>query len=228
MLETLKAGEWRYPLALTLMMGLALCAGFLSVSSSLGRAIPFAFDVDYLEKVKTLIGFPVLAGLFYLSVPSRASHLPAGTRWEHPWKTFALPILISLVFGWFHPSPPLLQTLRVEPDRAWVWLTWYVLFIPLGEEWLFRGWMYNLFERLWPGKFLTATNPLPVSVWMTSVAFSLWHWQNLGTDPLPLVALQATYTFFTGLWLACLRWQYNSIIPAIGAHATLNLAASLL
>ena len=225
-MEYLKPGEWRYPLLFTLVVAFTLSTGFLHVSSEIGKWIPFHLSDPRLDKIPAMAGFPLLALLFYLSFPTKPVE-KSHSIVPNLWATVPLPLLIALLFGYFHPAPSLIFAFQRDMTQALTWLIWFVFCIPLGEEWLFRGWMHNLVERIWSQKFLTPTNPLPVSVWMTALAFSCWHWQNLGVDPFGFVLFQSLYTFFTGLWLGMLRWQTNSVFPAISAHAGLNLAASL-
>lgn len=164
-----------------------------------------------------MASFPALALLFATSLRP-----PTYVRSESDGELLRksiVPLFIALAFGYFHPGPPALrwETGGLPPE---VW--WYALFVPLGEELLFRGWLFSLFERLWPRRAASATNPLPVSLWLTSLAFALWHLQNLSRDPLPYVGFQLLYTGLTGLWLGYLRWKSGKMVPCIAAHAAIN------
>ena len=63
---------------------------------------------------------------------------------------------------------------------------------------------------------------------MSSIAFSLWHVQNLGQDPTAGVLFQVVYTFFTGVWLGFLRWRTGSLFPCVAGHIAVNLASNLI
>ena len=102
---------------------------------------------------------------------------------------------------------------------------WAWIIVPIGEEFLFRGWLLDLFQRVFRNIFAPSLPFLPLSVWGQAIAFSLWHIQNLGQTSPYLVGLQLFYTFFVGIWLGLLRWQTGSLFVAILAHCLLNMLA---
>jgi membrane protease YdiL (CAAX protease family) len=104
---------------------------------------------------------------------------------------------------------------------------WYLVSIPIGEEYLFRQWFYRVTQRLWGNRVFTLTNPFPAPVLLSSLAFSLWHLQNLVGATFAMVLFQVVYTFFTGLWLGVLRAETGRISLCIVAHFLINLASSL-
>jgi membrane protease YdiL (CAAX protease family) len=200
--------------------GLTLAAGFLPTTRSLAQWLQSVWPWGPWEA----LAFPALAGLFFLSVPSARNEAPFLSVRKSLW-SLPFPILVSALYGWFHPSPTIFQLWDgLEGRRA---LLWFAVCVPVGEEWLFRGWVQGIAERLWPGVRLTETNPLPVSLWASALAFSLWHLQNLSVEPWGFVLFQVLYTLLTGLWLAYLRWATGRILPCVLGHFALNVASNL-
>jgi membrane protease YdiL (CAAX protease family) len=167
--------------------------------------------------------FPFVSALFYLSIPKRA-RISSGssTPWLKVLPSFYIPLLIAFIFGWVQRSH---FSVKVEsPTQE---LFWFLLCIPLGEELLFRGWLWSLFTALFKEKFFTLTNPLPSQLVFTSLTFSLWHLQNMHHVSFAFLSFQLLYTLLTGLWLGYLRWRTNKILVSTMAHALINLTASL-
>jgi len=136
-----------------------------------------------------------------------------------------IPLSIALLFGYFHPAPPLWELWPTDLGKKAV--LWYLILAPVGEELLFRGLIYDVTNYVSKGRWLTATNPLPVAAWVTAFGFSLWHAQNFSTDPAALVGFQMFYTFFVGLWFGFLRWKSGKLWLGLGFHCGLNLLANV-
>ena len=84
-----------------------------------------------------------------------------------------------------------------------------VLFLPVIEEWLFRGVLWRLASKVMTSGF----------VWVTiSLLFAIAHW-----EPLHVLGL-IPISFFLG-WL---RLKTGELGPSILAHMTNNLVACLL
>lgn len=214
MLETLNQFEKIKALILGLLLSLIL-AFLLPASGFLYTKLFFPLLGESLYLKMSL--FPLLSVGLFLSIHS---------QWE--WKkegvsfflySTPLPLLLSFLFG-------ALTKAHSEP-LSHSTLFWYLFCIPIGEEFLFRGWAFELFERSFFQKNFASLLPLPVSIWMTSLMFSLWHLQNVGKDPLPLVLFQVFYTFFTGFWLGHLKLSSGNPLPCVLAHSLLNLASLL-
>lgn len=226
-LAILTRREWRLSVFFTFALAVSLALGFLAtarqtfswISGVLGFTGPLSVSIG------DTFAFPLMALFFYLSLPQKR-RAPSLARSSELLTTFLAPLAIALVFGAFHRAPPLFDSLSNSAAR-WSF-TWYVIAIPIGEELLFRGWLYRILDRVWPAKFPSPTNPLPVAVWLTAVAFSVWHLQNLMMDPPLVVGFQIFYTFFTGLWLGYLRWKGGRLWLPLAAHLLLNLFANLL
>lgn len=205
--------------ALALVLALILMLGFLPTSNQLGfwltqRTQLFAYE-DWIRMVL----FPLFSLFFAVSLPVRIPKVPAHFSL---WKSAALPILLSILFGLLEPSP---RVSLFNPEHFRPAL-WFIVCIPLGEELLFRGWCFNLFTRL-STKFFSLTHPIPSAIVLSSLGFSLWHLQNLSQSPAPLVFFQVVYTFFTGLWLGYLRYHSGALLAPIAAHSALNAATLL-
>ena len=83
-----------------------------------------------------------------------------------------------------------------------------VLVAPLTEEVVFRGFMWHSCKRF-------ATSPI---VWiLTTLLFSLYH----------MSLVQSLALLVTGGFIGWLRWTSGSIWPAIAAHFTNNLFATI-
>jgi len=104
-------------------------------------------------------------------------------------------------------------------DRVpWDWKFWlymaassYVV-VPILEELTFRGWMQT---RL-ASAFGTAS-----AIVLTSIVFAVSHTQYLGANALAIALLLGT--LFGAVVLGVLRDMSGSIVPAIVAHALLNV-----
>lgn len=167
--------------------------------------------------------FALVSLLFYLSIPRSSRNTEVSTAsLSSLAPSFAIPVIIALAFGWV-----LNRTSLVSSQNRLQDLFWFVFCIPMGEELLFRGWLWAIFRSLFKNSLFTLTNPLPSALIFSSFSFSLWHLQNSQHISPPFLAFQVVYTFFTGVWLGYLRWRTGKITSSILAHALINLAASL-
>jgi membrane protease YdiL (CAAX protease family) len=95
-----------------------------------------------------------------------------------------------------------------RPIGRLLMLTAVVLFAPILEELVFRGFLWNALERALP----------TWSVWLlTSMVFAAYH-----LDP-----IHAMSVFFTGLFLGWLRWIGGSVGPAMLGHFVNNTLAAV-
>ncbi len=210
---------------ITLSLGALLGAGFIPTSSDFWDLLIKQMSITSPDVIKIGrdLAFPVLAFLFYRSMAKRSG--PPGLiapQWDILKISF-LPLAIAMAFGLFRGGPNAISRL-MHPPPVEIWL-WFLVCVPLGEELLFRGWIYGLLERVYGAKWLTSTNPLPLALVMSSIAFSLWHLQNwafLGPGP---TLFQVSYTFFTGLWLGVLRWKTKGMWAPILGHIAINALA---
>lgn len=205
--------EFWVTLGLGVWLGTGLGLGFQSASLTIFREISDAFGGS-LGRYE-ILSFPLFAFLLFITVPQKREARPEGF-----WNLFRLsllPLLIALIFG-------VVKRRYALPSSGNNWM-WICLAIPLGEECLFRGWVYRLVNSYTRGAYLTATNPLPAAVWASSLAFSLWHIQNAPLLSSGFLAFQLVYTFWAGVWLGVLRWQTGGITVPILAHAAINWLA---
>lgn len=161
------------------------------------------------------LSFPLVSLLFFL--PFLKNPLKKPVHLKEAILISALPLVLSLGFGWAFHSPA--QSL---PHEQWLWVC---VLIPIGEELLFRGWIYEGLDRKFPGQTLSLTNALPISIWGSSFVFGLWHLQNMIFFSPFFVLFQVAYTFWTGVWLSYLKYRTNSILVPIGFHCLLNMAS---
>ncbi len=241
--------EWLRAWILTAGLSGILAAGFVPTSAEF-----FHYLVPHLtppwDQVGQMLSFPLLALFFYLSLP-RGEETPRQTPSLRGRKAAeaisssrlgargllrlrlamtnsvsvpvsfcvqisVLPVVLALLCGLFRPGP-----------KAPLALLWYVFSIPVGEELLFRGWIYGILSRRWP-QMASDTNPLPVALWLSAAAFAIWHLQNLTREPLTLVVFQLLYTFLTGVWLGYLRWKTGKLLFPVLGHIAVNLSAGFL
>jgi len=159
--------------------------------------------------------FPLLALFFFISLPQPLYPHPSPQSTKRLWTLSILPILIASLYGSFKSIP-----LENWKEAYWTWLA-----IPVGEEFLFRGWLTALLNRIYRGKLGGATPLFPLSLWGSSLAFAVWHLQNGFSAPLAPVLFQVFYTFFAGIWLGFLRWNTGKVWPCVLAHFLINFAA---
>lgn len=161
-----------------------------------------------------------LGGILVTLVSGQGGPEPELRLQDGGWRRSVLPLGIALLFG--------LVQWRVISGEVRVGLEdwiYFCLLVPIAEECLFRGALYEQARRLWGQSYFSATNPLPSHWVFTSVAFSLWHIQNMESFPTVSVVLQVLYTPFVGLWLCQLRSQPRGLARAIVAHSALNAAS---
>ncbi len=218
----LRVSDWSAALILTVTVGWFFSSGFIPTTQSLAlwSLAQFSLPESFLPWLRG-ISFVALCFFFWVSFPQK-SKSPKLTKAATLWQISFIPFLIALLFG-YTLSPPVPGW---SLDNPILW--WYLVFVPVGEELLFRGWFYQLVERFWPNRVTTFTNPLPLAVWLSSLAFSLWHIQNLAHVPVAFGLFQITYTFFTGIWLGYVRWQSGSLFLPIVFHALINFLSLVL
>ncbi len=221
--------EYKFPIAtskerltamvLTLCLSLILTPGFLPSITELWEHLAKlrSGGANEIYEWGREWTFPLFS---YVLFRSLGRH---GTKWsvEAPawdlWRISILPLVIALIYG-------LVRRYFMAPLAGPNWM-WTLVCIPLGEEYLFRGWFYGIVSRTHAGKRWSATNPLPVELWMSALAFSLWHLQNWDFAGAPVTLFQVAYTFFVGLWLGVLRWKTKTMTAPILAHFAINALA---
>ncbi|NBV49707.1 CPBP family intramembrane metalloprotease [bacterium] len=161
-------------------------------------------------------GFLLMAFLFYISLPDAPPPILSPFSRNRLLTLCVLPVLIAGAYG-FSKSGHI----------SWQAGFWTWIIIPLAEEWLFRGWLLALLNRIFPNAFLAGSSLFPLSIWGSALAFSCWHLQSWGQISLTLLGLQLFYTFCVGMWLGFLKWQTRSLWPSILAHFLINFAADL-
>jgi membrane protease YdiL (CAAX protease family) len=154
--------------------------------------------------------------VLYLAVrPVRAFALPSpeasrpriyrlGTSWLLAWLA-ASTLAAGVVGHWIHYTNGALA------------LTCFVLVAPLQEELLFRGALFELAERGWPGS--GSWHP----VLLTTVPYSLQHFQFHQFHLTPAALFQVGFTLPMGIVFGRLREESRSLWPGLAVHVLTNL-----
>jgi membrane protease YdiL (CAAX protease family) len=200
-------------LTLSLFLGWFLTSGFVSLSYRL-----FSWVLGPMNQ----LGFPLLALIFFVSLPDLPCPVFSRLSTKRLLTLCVLPIVISAGFGATKNVP---LEFSSSSNLLWKQVTWAWLIGPLGEELLFRGWLTSLLNRLNKNTFLAIAPLVPLSLWGSAIAFSLWHIQNYEQGQLPFLIFQLGYTFFVGIWLGVVKWHTGKLWPCFLAHLLLNLAA---
>src|SRR6185436_709397 len=93
-----------------------------------------------------------------------------------------------------------------------------VVVSPFAEEVLFRGWLFRQLTRH------SGWSPVPALL-VSSLMFGLAHVSNLTYVMEPWALATATSAAAAGLLFGWLAWRWDSLWPAIGLHACMNLSA---
>jgi membrane protease YdiL (CAAX protease family) len=93
----------------------------------------------------------------------------------------------------------------------------FVVIAPLGEEMLFRGAIYELTERVWPGAALL----------VSTVFFSLHHFELHGFHATNAALSQVGFAFVMGWIFGRFRRESGSLWPGLGLHVLTNLPNAL-
>ena len=96
-------------------------------------------------------------------------------------------------------------------------LACFVLVAPLQEELLFRGTLFELAERGWPGR--SSWHP----VLLTTVPFALQHLQFHQFHLTTVALLQLGFTIPMGIVFGRLRAESGSLWPGLAVHILTNL-----
>ena len=136
-----------------------------------------------------------------------------GAAWV--WGLAALMVAYSFVATAtiVHFVPSFEGIVHLPPGKHWavLFILLAAVFAPIGEELLFRGWLYTS---------LRATFGLAASILVVSVLFALAHWES--------THLYALAVFPVGLGLAWIRERTGSIKASIAVHGLYNGIASVL
>lgn len=198
-------------IAVSLTIGIIFAFEFIPLSYVLGDKLTLLFRAAILREA----GFPILAFLFYISLlPKKISQI----NFLPLLKTVFIPLIISLSFG------KIVNTGNVVPNIP----LWEIFFAPVGEELIFRGWLFELMKRISKGRFFTSTNPMPISSITSSIAFSIWHIQNISIYGIGFTSFQLLYTFLIGIWFSYLRSSCGTILCPVIAHIVINIASLIL
>jgi len=143
------------------------------------------------------------------------------------WKSFAVGLLINLICGIvvnivyylifkempLNPLGEFGNTLIILP-LALIWA-------PLTEELLFRGFIQGLWQRLYSNQEKMPTKRIIV---ITALLFAISHFGFLFNISVKQFLFNACSIFIVALYMGWLRYKYQSIIPSMFAHFGCNSA----
>ena len=206
-------------------------AAVLGVKGALGRIVALrsaGTDHAVLIRVGIVISLVIYAAVV-LSIMIVAM-VRAGARWRaivalHAWHPFrgtkffwaaagfgfVYNVGASALISWIYPASKDWIATPKEP----VWIAGFVLlavvFAPICEEMIFRGWLYTSLKR---------SIGVIATIIVTSVLFALAHWEN--------THLYALAVLPVGVALGIIRERTGTIAASMVFHAFYNGAASVL
>lgn len=95
-----------------------------------------------------------------------------------------------------------------EEYNIGVTLVIVTIFIPILEELLFRGFFYDTIKLI--------SNDI-IAIILSSIAFAIAHWD----------LRQSLYALFAGVFIAYIKYKYNSIIYTIFMHLFMNFTSMI-
>lgn len=217
----LSGTEFAVAVTVTVVVALFLSWGFIPGSETLICALLTKFGVS--QAHCQWIAFPLMAWLFSLS-SAEAMPKPAVIDYRQLFRISAIPILVALIYSYFTPQRPMLMEMLFDRRDSQIlnFFVWYAICIPIGEELLFRKWLFCWASRWFGDKSWPDTNPLPVVLWISALGFSIWHLQNLDQQSTSVVLFEVIYTFAAGIWLGYLRLLTGRLWPCVAAHLVIN------
>ena len=117
---------------------------------------------------------------------------------------FAVMILSTL----FPPDDPPIQQLLNTPEAVAMVAVYAVLFAPLLEEVIVRGFLFRVLEQMAGAS---------IAVWTTAVVFGLLHVPQHWGSPAGMILI-----FGVGLVLSKVRHGTNSLVPPVIVHTAYN------
>jgi len=150
-----------------------------------------------------------------------------GITKKNIWKSIAMGLLISLICNFvifvvyyliFNevPSSPL-----GELGETFIIIPLALFLAPLTEEFLFRGYIQGLWQKLYNSKEQT---PIKLIFVTTALLFTISHFGFLFNITVKQFFITLIPIFIFALYLSYLRHKYQSIIPSIFAHFGFNSA----
>ncbi len=158
----------------------------------------------------------VLPFLLCIGSPLR-SGLTLG-RWQgHSLKVIGicvLPVLVTAIIYPFTSRP-------FSGGRIGLWLV-----SPLAQDLLFAGYLYGLFDVVFPGHVHRRFR-VKRAVLVTAAFFALWHVPNFWDMSPAYVAFQLLYTTIGGAWMLLARQLTGSMLPGVVTHMACNFISWL-
>lgn len=194
---------------------LATASLFLTtLSNRLAAALLESVHFGIGKYAQTCIPSVIVAMAVYLAIrPAKPFGLPnAQTPWKRVLRVSAIWISAWLACSlgyslWKSSWDP--YVVGIAPVIG------FLIFGPLGEELLFRGAIFELTERAFPGN-----EHLPVV--LSTLLFSAHHLQLHGFSLTKMVLIQVAFTLPMGLVFGRLRKMSGSIWPGVMIHMLTN------
>jgi hypothetical protein len=199
-------------------------AGVFVILNIVGAAVimraPFGGDDG--ESVRLLVGTIAVELLFIAMIAAVVRAVYGGPfldemRWRRPsWPSTGMLIVIgvelavgAMVASAFFPGgdTPIQQILDT-PGEVIMFTVFGVLFAPLIEELLFRGFLFRVLDDAAGAVF---------AVPVTATMFGALHVLQLQGNMAAIVLI-----LIVGLILSILRWRTGSLIPSVIVHTTYN------
>ncbi len=99
----------------------------------------------------------------------------------------------------------------------------YYLIVPLAEEVLFRGFLFAVIDDAFPRRVRIGRYDVALAVFITAIAFGLWHLSGLRWPTSGFTWFQLFYTTIAGLGMGIIRQATGSIWGSWGVHFIVNL-----
>lgn len=120
--------------------------------------------------------------------------------------TMAFAVMIVSTF--FPPDDLPIEQLLNTPESVAMFAVYAVLFAPLLEEAMFRGFLFRALEQMAGAS---------IAVWTTAIIFGLLHVPQLWGSPAGILVI-----FGVGFVLSKVRHGTNSLVPPVIVHTAYN------
>lgn len=117
--------------------------------------------------------------------------------------TMLLTAILPLLPNLYESYMELMETLQPDDENNVFMVLCVCLLAPIGEELIFRGLTLRIMRKAFPWQ---------VAVIIQAVLFGIYH----------LNLVQGTYAALLGLFMGYLAYRYNSIVPGILLHISIN------
>ncbi|HEY1768876.1 MAG TPA: CPBP family intramembrane glutamic endopeptidase [Chthoniobacterales bacterium] len=205
---------WSHRVELVLLCLISL--GLITTTNGIAYSVAQKLAPSLTWLAETCIASLIVCVVVYLSIrPARPFAMPRpDTDWRRVLRLSSVWLVVWLLGS----------AARAAQVGHWVAyahgaaaIAAFLIFGPLQEEFLFRGAIFELAKRAFPSS--RAFLPILIS----SVFFSLHHFELHGYRATPAALLQVGFTFPMGIVFGALRSESGSLWPALILHFFTNL-----